>query len=130
MFRNLFVLLALLLSGCVFYVDDAGSTSNYESTYIDGVWLESPYISCSYDSMWGVSDWSFEVYADSSYGPYEVAEVGFFINGYDYHSMNDGGDAWWYLTFTSTAYSCADYYYFDFVAIDYDGYEGHYVYDW
>ena len=80
--------------------------------------------------MWGVSDWGFEVYADSSYGPYEVAEVGFFINGYDYHSMNYVGDGWWYLDFVSTAYNCGTYYSFDFVAVDYDGYEGYYSYEW
>ena len=83
MIRNIFAFLVLMLSGCVLYLDDTSSRSSASSSY-GNVWLESAYISCSYDAYWDISDWVFEIYADSYYGPYEVMEVGFYINNYDY----------------------------------------------
>ena len=134
MFRNLFVFILLSLSGCILYLDDTASTSSSSSDdiylYTGSVWLESPYISCSYDAYWDISEWTFEIYADSYYGPYEVMEVGFYIDGYDYQYMDYAGDGLWYRTYLSTFYDCDWAYDFGFVAVDYDGYEGFYTYYW
>jgi hypothetical protein len=139
MYRNLFVFICLSLSGCILYLDDTAptsSSSDHASSsddvyfYTGNVWLESPYISCSYDAYWDISDWTFEIYADSYYGPYEVIEVGFYIDGYDYQYMDYAGDGLWYRTYISTYYDCDRAYRFDFVAMDYDGYEGLYTYYW
>jgi len=134
MFRNLFVFILLSLSGCILYLDDPASTSSSSSDdiylYTESVWLESPYVYCSYDAYWDISDWTFEIYADSYYGPYEVMEVGFYINNYDYQYMDYAGDGLWYRTYISTYYDCDRTYHFDFVAVDYDGYEGFYTYYW
>lgn len=129
MIKNVFVFSLLFLSGCVVYLDDTPSRSSSSSGY-GNVWLESPYISCSYDAYWDISDWTFEVYADSYYGAYEVMEVGFYINNYDYQYMDYVGNGWWYRNIVSTYYDCDRYYHFDFVAADYDGFEGYYVYEW
>ena len=127
MFRNLFVFIFLTLNGCILYVDDTPGSHN---TYRSSVSLESPYISCTYDAYWDLSEWTFEIYADSFLGPSEVFEVGFWINDYDYQYMEYLGGGWWYRNFVSNYYDCDRYYHFDFFAVDYDGYEGFYTLNW
>ncbi len=117
------------MTGCVLYVEDSGISSHTTSGYGD-VWLELPFISCQYDAYWDVSDWIFEIYADSNHGTYEVMEVGFYINNYDYQHMDYVGNGLWYRNIVSTYYDCDRYYHFDFVAVDYDGFEGYYIYEW
>ena len=108
MYRSLFVFILLFVSGCIWYGDSE----------------------CYYDGYWDLSDWYIEIYADSYYGPYEVAEVGFYINNYDYNFMEYIGDGIWYSSILSNYYDCDRDLHFDFVAIDYDGYEGYYTYEW
>jgi len=127
MFRNLFVFILLFVSGCIWYGDSRDSPS-YNS--YDSVWLSRPHLECYYDGYWDLSDWYIEIYADSYYGPYEVAEVGFYINNYDYNFMEYIGDGFWYSSILSNYYDCDRDLHFDFVAVDYDGYEGYYTYEW
>ena len=102
MIKNVFVFSLLFLTGCIVYLDDTSSRSSSSSGY-GNVWLESPYISCSYDAYW---------------------------DNYDYQYMDYVGNGWWYRNIVSTYYDCDRYYHFDFVAADYDGFEGSYVYEW
>ena len=129
--KNLFVFTFLLLCGCFLYVE---SGTHPRDTAADGggweVWLEYPYIHCTYDAYWDLSEWHFEIYADSYYGPYEVMAVGFFINNHDYQEMEYAGGGFWVDDFYSTYYDCDRPYHFDFVATDYNGYEGYYTYYW
>jgi hypothetical protein len=40
------------------------------------------------------------------------------------------GDGFWYSSILSNYYDCDRDLHFDFVAVDYDGYEGYYTYEW
>jgi len=129
MYRNLFVFIFILLSGCILYVDPWHSHSS-GGIYSWDVWMEDPSIHCYYDAYWDLSEWYLEIYADSYYGPYEVAEVGYRINNYDYTSMEYVGDGFWVSSFFSNYYDCDRSLHFDFIAIDYDGYKGFYTSYW
>ena len=124
MIRSLVPLLVIFLSGCILYI------GNDSASYSSGVYLESPYISCSYDAYWDLSEWQIEIYADSYNGPYEVEYVGFYINNYDYQEMGYWGDGLWARYIASNYYDCDRALHFDFVAADYDGYETSYTYYW
>ena len=130
MHRNLFVLIFLLFAGCIFIVEDPDTYSNNDTYYYSDVWLSDAYVTCYYDAYYDLSEWFIDIYADSYFGPYEVAQVGFYINGRDYQYMDYMVDGVWYYHTVSTSYDCGRYYQFDFVASDYDGYEGYYTYEW
>ncbi len=131
MLKNLFVLIFLNLSGCIIIIPDNGSLSRSEWGPAYGeVVIESPYISCTYDAYWDLSEWVFEVYTVSHFGPEEILEVGFYINNHDYQYMNYLGDGWWSRTFLDNYYDCDRDYHFDFIATDYDGFEGYYSLYW
>ena len=117
--------LFILLTGCVLYLEPSSSPSVY-----DEVWLEQPYVQCYHDAYWNTSEWYVEIYADSYYGDYEVVEVGYYTNGYDYTWMQYGGNGLWFSSFYSSYYNCYDVMYFDFVATCYAGYEGFYTFYW
>ncbi len=123
MIKNLFFIILLGLNGCIVYVPSANSNWG-------AVALEDPYVDCIYDGYYDLSRWHFEIYADSYYGPLEVSTVGFYINNEDFQLMEYVGNGLWVKTITTTWYDCDRYYHFDFVATDYDGYEGYYAHHW
>ena len=130
MLRNLFLFLMVFVSGCVWRVDSPHShphTDGSEHTESWEVLLSGPYIECAYDAYWDLSEWYFEIYADSYHGEAEVASVGFYINNYDFTSMDYVGGGLWRDAFTSNYYDCDRSLHFDFVGTDYDGYEGYYT---
>tara|TARA_R110002020_G_scaffold53950_1_gene150752 strand:- start:3439 stop:3798 length:360 start_codon:yes stop_codon:yes gene_type:complete len=118
--------------GCFIYLEEDPRNRDHQGGdfYNSNVWMDYPYIHCSYDAYWDLSEWYFEIYADSAYGPYEVSYVGFEINNYDYQDMEYLGDGLWARAIVSNYYDCDRAYHFDFVAGDYDGYEGYYTYYW
>ena len=132
MYKFLSLSVALCLSGCILYVETSRSpqSPSDEGLYYGDVWLENPYVTCTYDAYWDLSEWELEIYATSYYGPSEVYEVGFYINNYDYQEMEYVGDGYWARSIVSNYYDCDRALHFDFVAADYDGYEGYYTYYW
>jgi len=123
----------VFLTGCIWRVDsDHGHSRDGASEYSDSweVILSNPYIECTYDAYWDLSEWYFEIYADSYYGPTEVASVDFYINNYDLTLMDYIGNGLWRRGFTSTYYDCDRALHFDFTGVDYEGYEGYYTYSW
>ena len=123
MLKILGLLPLMFISACLIYV--IPDTETFGS-----VVLRHPYVDCYYDSYYHVSEWYFEIEADSYYGPTEVSEVGFYINNYDFQLMEYAGGALWVKTFVSSWFDCDQYYHYDFVGIDYDGYEGYYSHHW
>ena len=117
------MILTLWLSGCIIYVDSSNS-------HLGAVSLTDPYVDCVYDGYYDLSRWYFEIYADSYYGPLEVEVVGFYINNQDFQLMEYLGNGLWAKNITTTWYDCDQYYHFDFVAVDYDGYEGYNSHHW
>jgi len=132
MYKLICLLSVALLSGCVLYVEPSrsGVVANDEGLYYGDVWLDAPYVSCTYDAYWDLSEWYLEIYATSYYGPYEIYAVGFYINNHDYQEMDYVGDGYWGRSIVSNYYDCDRALHFDFVAVDYDGYEGYYAYHW
>lgn len=133
MLKNLWLILIVFISSCVLYVEPHDPHHHEGTSERVAVWevlLSSPYVECDYDAYWDLSRWYLEIYADSYYGPSEVASVDFYINNYDLTMMDYAGDGLWVRSFTSTYYDCGRSLHFDFMAIDYDGYEGFYTYYW
>ena len=124
MIKNLSFLVGLFLSGCILVVEH---DAHHHTSEVD---LFLAHTQCVYGGYYDVSEWYFEIYAEAPHGPYEVADVGFYINNYDYQEMNYAGDGLWYTTFMSTYYDCDRSYHFDFIASDYEGNTGHYTSYW
>ena len=133
MIKNLFLVIALCMSGCIIYVDDNHRHSDTHRTDDDQygwLWLEDPYITCYYDGYWDLSEWYIEISANTYNGFPEVAYVGFYINNYDYQEMGYAGNGLWNQILVSNYYDCDRSLHFDFVAADYEGHETVYTYYW
>jgi hypothetical protein len=131
MFKNLFVLILVCLTGCIWVVDPAPSRAHqsdshsYDDThggygYGSGdVWIENYYIECHYDSYWNESRWYVEVDVGSTYAYYsDEVEVDFYIDTWDWFWTEYSSYGDWYRVFESGYYHCYESHTFDFVVTD------------
>ena len=121
MFKNLFVLLFLGLSGCILYWEpsDESSHENADYGYDDAVWFDYAAVDCDYDYHWGDSVWYLDADVGASYVYFDnEIEVGVYIDGGDYVSLYSVGYGMWEAVVESHYYDCNEPNVFDFVVSD------------
>ena len=117
MFRNLILLLALTLSGCILYCEPT-SGDDYQSSDTS-VWVDYAQVDCEYDYYWGGFVWYFTADVEASYSYYnDELWVGVYIDGWDYYSFSPVGYNVWVATVESYYYDCNNANVFDFVVSD------------
>ena len=131
MIKNLLLAVVVFLGGCILYIeDDTYESRDYSNDPYGLVWMESPYIYCTYDAYWDLSEWQIEIYADSHGGTHAIEYVGLYINNHDYQEMEYWSNGVWVRYLVSNYYDCDRSLHFDFIAADYEGYETSYTYYW
>jgi len=122
MYKNLFLVVFLWLSGCFLYVDPEYSSSRSGTgTSVDddtSMWIDYAAVDCDYD-YWGESVWYLDADIAASYIYFDnEVEVGVYVDGWDYYALYSVGYGMWTYTLESYYYDCYDANVFDFVVSD------------
>ena len=126
--------LCVFLNACVIAVDDRHRSdfgSYGDHSY--AMWFDDADIYCEYDSLHQRSKWTLVAAANTSYGPAEVESIWVEILGSYLHTyvsvfeLTPALNGEWMYSFDNQgspegSYHCMNYYEFEFVAYDYDGY--------
>jgi len=115
MIKNLFLLIIVLLNGCILYVETDPSTTTYSSVLS----LDYAQVECDYNLYWGDSVWYFDAEITVPYSYYDdEVWAGVYIDGWDYYPLASMGYGMWTAGLETYYYDCNDGNVFDFVVSD------------
>ena len=120
MYKHLWIVVFLILSGCWVYVEPTTTPHSSDSApvYLEDLWIWDAWVSCDHD-WWGASVWWMEVGVEASYDYYtDEIVAGVYVDGWDYYTLQPTGGTRWEMVLESYYYDCDDANVFDFVVSD------------
>ena len=120
----LVILICLFQTGCMFYFEgDGGSSRDDRTEYYNGydsLWIEYGQVNCDQGNGYYPTYWYLEAIVSASYNYYaSELDVGVFVDGSQYYSLDYRGHDLWTLSLRSNNFMyCNDIAYFNFVAED------------
>jgi len=120
MYKHLWIVVFLALSGCWAYVEPRSTpdSSDPSSVYLEELWIWDAWVSCEYD-WWDASVWWLEVDIEASYDYYaDEINAGVYVGGWDYYTLHSTDGTRWEMVLESYYYDCNDANVFDFVVSD------------
>jgi len=119
------MLICLFQTGCIFYFEGDGGSSRddrteYYNGYDDSLWIEYGEVNCDQGNGYYPTYWYLEAIVSASYNYYaSELDVGVFVDGSQYYSLDYRGHDLWTLSLRSNGFMyCSDIAYFNFVAED------------